>query len=477
MQSIRAYVFSRSFSSLSFRSPEKEYSMVGTASGTPGQGHFRRRTLLGGVLGTGALAGLAGGGTASASASGSGGGDCVEEGWGKVADVFRANFKGNPGEVGAACSVYVGGRPVVNLWGGLADREAKRPWRNNTIVQVASTTKGATAICAHMLVQRGLLDLDAPVARYWPEFGTGGKDRIPVRWLLSHQAGLPIVDGPLTFEQACAWDPVIRALEAQKPLWQPGTEHVYHAVTYGFLVGEVVRRITGKSLGTFFADEVARPLGLSAWIGLPEKHEKRVARLHYAAPFSLEELIAGMIKVTGLDADTVTAWVNALYSPGSVQIRAGELGGALDNTTEYFTTRAWRAAEFPAANMLSDARSLARMYAATVSRVDGVRLLNPATVKRATVVQTDKTLMHGLPPGLNIPADRSFYMSLGFWRACPPMPLLGPGSFGHPGSGGSIGFADPDAGVGFGYVTNLWNFRPDDPRAQNLVEAVRSCLG
>lgn len=401
----------------------------------------------------------------------------VEHGWGRVADAFRANFTANPGEAGAACSVYVGGRPVVNLWDGLADREANRPWRNDTIVQVASTTKGATAICAHLLAQRGELDLDAPVVRYWPEFGANGKDQIPVRWLLSHQAGLPIVDGPLTFEQACGWDPVIRALEAQQPLWQPGTEHVYHSITYGFLVGEVVRRISGKSLGTFFADEVARPLGLSAWIGLPEKQEHRVARLHYAAPFSMEELLAGMIRVTGLDADTVTAWVNAIWAPGSVQARAGELGGALDNTSDYFTTRAWRAAEFPAANMLSDARSLARMYAATVSHVDGVRLLDPATVERMTVVQTDKTPMHGLPPGLNIPADRSFNMSLGFWRACPPMPLTGPGSFGHPGSGGSIGFADPDAGVGFGYVTNLWNFRPDDPRASSLAEAVRLCLG
>ncbi|MER6951883.1 serine hydrolase domain-containing protein [Nonomuraea sp. NPDC000554] len=414
-------------------------------------------------------------------ASVSGGGDDLEhgvaEGWGKLADAFRANFEA-PGEVGAACSVYVGGRPVANLWGGLADREANRPWRKNTIVHVASTTKGATAICAHLLAQRGELDLDAPVAQYWPEFGANGKEQIKVRWLLSHQAGLPLVDGPLTFEQACAWHPVIRALEAQKPLWQPGTEHVYHAVTYGFLVGEVVRRITGRSLGTFFAEEVAAPLGLSAWIGLPEEHEERVARLHYAAPFSVEELLAGMIATTGLDADTVTAWVESMWSPGSIQMRAGELGGALDNTSgEYMLTRAWRAAEFPAANMLADAHSLARMYAATVSDVDGVRLLDPSTVERMTAVQTDKTRMYGLPPGLDIPADRSFYMSLGFWRACSPAPMVGPGSFGHPGSGGSIALGDPDAGVGFGYVTNLWNFRPDDPRASNLAKAVRSCLG
>ncbi|ONI81567.1 serine hydrolase [Actinosynnema sp. ALI-1.44] len=401
----------------------------------------------------------------------------VEDGWGKVADAFRANFDGNPGEVGAACSVYADGRLVADLRGGQADREANQPWTSDTIVQVASTTKGATAICAHLLAQRGELDLDAPVARYWPEFAAAGKADIPVRWLLSHQAGLPIVDGPLTFEEACAWHPVIRALEAQKPLWEPGTEHVYHSMTYGFLVGEVVRRITGKSLGTFFADEVAQPLGLRAWIGLPAEQEQHVARIEYAAPFTLDELIAGITATAGLDPETVKAWINAVWGADSVQARAGELGGALDHTTEYHTTRAWRAAEFPAANMLADAHSVARMYAATVSDVDGVRLLDPATVSRATEIQTDRTRMHGLPPGLDIPADRSFNMSLGFWRACPPMPMLGPGSFGHPGSGGSIGFADPDAGVGFAYVTNHWSFRPDDPRAASLAKAVQSCVG
>lgn len=401
----------------------------------------------------------------------------VEEGWGKVADVFRANFEGNPGEVGAACCVYVGGRPVVDLWGGLADREAKRPWAQNTISAVASTTKGAAAICAHMLVQRGLLDLDAPVVTYWPEFGAAGKEHIPVRWLLSHQAGLPLVDGPLTFEEACAWDPVIRALEAQKPEWKPGTEHVYHSMTFGFLLGELVRRITGTSLGRFFADEVAAPLGLRAWIGLPEEQEPNVASVHYAAPFTLEEMTAGMIETTGLDEATVIAWMNAVWGPDSVQARAGMLGGALDPSSGYMTTRAWRAAEFPAANMFADARSLARMYAATVSEVDGVRLLEPATVEKMTVVQTDKTRMNGLPPGLDIPADRSFYMSLGFWRSCPPMPWVGPGSFGHPGSGGTVAFGDLASGVGFGYITNLWSFRIGEPRASDLAAAVVACLG
>ncbi|HKD20491.1 MAG TPA: serine hydrolase domain-containing protein, partial [Rhizomicrobium sp.] len=199
----------------------------------------------------------------------------VEDGWGLVADILRTNLKEGR-DLGAACCVYVDGRVVVDIWGGLADKESSRPWDRDTIVAVASTTKGATAICAHLLAQRGALDLDAPVVKYWPEFGAAGKEDVKVRWLLSHQAGLPIVDVPLTFEDACAWKPVIRALEAQKPLWKPGTEHLYHAMTYGYLVGEVVRRITGKTLGRFFAEEVAGPLGLSAWIGLPEEMEPRV---------------------------------------------------------------------------------------------------------------------------------------------------------------------------------------------------------
>jgi len=309
------------------------------------------------------------------------------------------------------------------------------------------------------------------------KFGAAGKDQIPVRWLLSHQAGLPIIDGPLTLEEAYAWDPVIRALEAQKPLWQPGTQHVYHAMTFGYLVGEVVRRISGKSLGTFFADEVAGPLGLHAWIGLPEEQEEKVATIEYAAPFTLEEMTEGIIETTGLDVDTVNAWMTSVWGEGSVQALAGTLGGAFDPTSDYFTKRAWRAAEVPAANMVADARSVARMYAATVSDVDGIRLLEPATVERAIEVQTDKTRMYGLPAGLDIPADRSFYLSLGFWRSCPPQPMLGPRSFGHPGSGGSIGFADPDAGVRFGYVMNLWSFRVGEPRASNLAAAVKACLG
>jgi len=399
----------------------------------------------------------------------------VEEGWGKVADVFRANFE-DPGEIGAACCVYVAGRPVVDLWGGLADREANRPWREDTIGLVASTTKGAAAICAHLLVERGELDLDAPVIRYWPEFGQAGKSEIPVRWLLSHQAGLPIIDTPLTFEQMCAWDPVIRALEAQQPLWEPGTEHLYHPHTYGYLVGEVVRRITGRTLGTFFADEVAAPLGLSTWIGLPEEHDERVARMWHAPPPSMEQRIPAFVERTGLSAADVSAWLEAVYGPGSPYARLAEFGRPSDPAFDVVNSRAFRAAELPAANLVTDARSLARMYAATVSEVDGIRLLQPETVQAMTVVQTDTTRMHRLPPGIDLPAERSFYMSLGFWRAGPALRMVGPGSFGHPGGGGSIGFADPDHQVGFGYIPNLGAFEVADRRADNLAAAVAACL-
>ncbi|OKO78816.1 beta-lactamase [Bradyrhizobium sp. AS23.2] len=401
----------------------------------------------------------------------------VENGWEQVADTFRANFKEEK-DLGAACCVYVDGRAVVDLWGGLADREKNHPWGRDTIVAVASTTKGATAMCAHLLVERGELDLDAPVARYWPEFGAAGKGKIPVRWLLSHQAGLPVIDIQLTFEELCAWDPVVHALEVQEPLWKPGTEHLYHAMTYGFLVGEVVRRITGKSLGTFFAEEIARPLELSAWIGLPEAIEPRVARVEQAPyPYdSPEKLMGDFAVILGLDPAVAGRLVQTLWGPDSILTRAGTMNGVI--VGENVTSRAWRAAEFPGANMFANARAIARMYAAMVSDVDGIRLFQPGTVAAMSAPHTESTRMHSVPPELAPAAKNLFNMSLGFWRATPPaMPLLGPASFGHPGSGGSLGAADPEARVAFGYVTNLWSATLIDTRHIELTAAVRRCLG
>ena len=202
-------------------------------------------------------------------------GGFVEPGFEGVRDAFANNFVEH-GEQGASYAFYVEGTKVVDLWGGVR-ADTGEPYDDDTLQIVFSSTKGATAVCAHLLAERGLLDVDAPVVEYWPEFGQAGKQDIPVRWLLTHQAGLPTVDAKLTRAEALAWEPVIRALEVQLPLWEPGVAHGYHALTYGYLVGEVVRRIDGRSLGTFFQEEIAEPYGLEFWIGLPEEYEPRVA--------------------------------------------------------------------------------------------------------------------------------------------------------------------------------------------------------
>ncbi len=200
----------------------------------------------------------------------------VEPGFEAVRDAFASNFAAGH-ELGAAFCVHVEGRKVVDLCGGSFDSGGSKPYGPDALQLVFSTTKGATAVCANLLAQRGLLDMDAPVTTYWPEFGQAGKESIPVRQLLSHQAGVPAIDRRLTPEELQSWTPVAEALAEQAPFWTPGTAHGYHALSYGYLVGEVVRRITGRSLGTFFADEVAGPLGLEFFIGLPEEYEDRVS--------------------------------------------------------------------------------------------------------------------------------------------------------------------------------------------------------
>jgi CubicO group peptidase (beta-lactamase class C family) len=390
-------------------------------------------------------------------------GGWVAEGWGRVADAFRRNFVAN-GELGAAFCVYVGIEPVVDLWGGVADARTGRRWQEDTIAVVMSTTKGATTICAHMLVERGLLDLDAPVVEYWPEFGQQGKDEVLVRWLLTHQVGLPVLEVGLSMEEACAWAPVIQALEGQTPLWEPGTHHAYHALTFGFLVGEVIRRASGRTVGTFFADEVANPLGLQAWIGLPARYEERVAHLE-PQPAPSDPKIAAMMAT--------------LAGPETLLGRSITLGGALPLSLVTddggFNSRIAHAAEFPAANMITDARSVARMYAATLAAVDGIRLLGRATLTTAIAPQTSDSIPFGLPPGAEAQAMQ---FSLGFVRSSDSSPLLGPGTFGHAGAGGSLGYANIDSGVAFGYVPNQMRGGPaGDPRSASLLHAVIQCLG
>lgn len=367
----------------------------------------------------------------------------IEPGFGRVRDAFAENFAQHA-EVGAAVAIFAHGRPVVDLWGGLADADAGTPWREDTLQWVYSTTKGATAICAHILAERGELDIDAPVARYWPEFAAEGKENIPVRWLLSHRAGLAAIDRPITLEDVVAWTPVIAAIEAQAPNWEPGTAHGYHAMTFGYLVGEVVRRVSGESLGTFFRNNVAKPLGLDFWIGLPESEEPRASRTIPAPrPANLEEL-----RRQWLESMPLTARV---FSNPELPDDAANL-------------RTVHAAEIPAISGMTTARSLARMYAATIGDVDGVRLLRPETVDALR-----KTESRGPDRILSVET----HFGLGFMLPSTFSPMGPDGCFGHPGAGGSVGFADPGAGLVFGYVMNRMDANlAGDPRPRALVAAM-----
>ncbi|MFY1702785.1 serine hydrolase domain-containing protein [Micromonospora sp. WMMA1923] len=372
----------------------------------------------------------------------------ADERFGPVADVFRDNFASR-GEVGAAVCVYLRGRKVVDLYGGLADPRSRRPWTAHTPAVVFSCTKGILAVCAYLLVQRGQLDLDAPVTRYWPEFGQRGKDGVPVRWLLTHQVGLPALDRDLSLDEVLDFPTVVRAIEEQAPLWPPGTAHSYHPMTYGWLVGEVVHRVTGQLPGEFFRDAVAGPLGLRTWLGS-----------------------------AGARADPV-AWTlpppaEPAADPDPVARRALTMGGAFafpadDAGLVSFNDPTIQAAGIPGAGALSTADGLARLYAGCVSEVAGPRLLDPASVTDATMVRVRGQQRYG-------PPDTGQRWGTGFLLDSPPArPLLGDRSFGHDGAGGHLAFGDDTYQVGFGYVLNQMGGAADD-RANRLTAALRSCL-
>jgi CubicO group peptidase (beta-lactamase class C family) len=362
---------------------------------------------------------------------------------------FAQNFEEGL-EVGAAFAAYHRGELVVDLWGGIADRTTERPWERDTIALVFSTTKGAAAVAANHLAETGALDVDAPVAEHWPEFAAEGKGTIPVSSLLSHQAGLAWVDEPVTLEQALEWEPMVDALARQAPSWEPGTAHGYHAVTYGYLVGEVVRRVAGRSIGTYFDREIARPLDLDFWIGLPAVQEPRVAPL------------TGRMVSEGSGATSGGA-LAGVAGPDSMLARALTAGGAFAGRG-IFNTPEVRAAEIPAAGGVGDARSLARMYAACVGEVDGVRLLGPEQM-------TDARRQRTFGPDVVL-LDLDLQWGLGFIVPSTLVQLGGPRSFGHFGMGGSLGWVDPDAELAFGYVMNRMALgMVGDKRSYRLVKS------
>ncbi len=374
-------------------------------------------------------------------------GTCDER-YGAVADAFAATFRAGE-EIGAAVCVTVDGRPVVDLWAGHADPARSRPWGRDTIVHVYSATKGMTALCAHRLVERGALDLDAPVARYWPEFAAAGKDAVPVRWLLSHRSGLPALRTLLAPETLYDWDGTCAALAAEPPVLAPGT-FAYHPMTFGWLVGELVRRVDGRSLGTFFREEIAQPLDVDFHIGLRPDEEARAADITALEPppelaASFADAPAGEMPLLAL------AFVNPM-------------GNGDHNSTAH------RRAEIPAMNGHGSARGLARVYGALAcgGTVDGVRVLAAASVERARTED-----VAAVDPLMGV----SMRLGLGYWLSQPAAPGLAfgpnPRAFGHPGAGGALGFADPEARIGFGYVTNRMGSEVViDQRPQALIDAL-----
>ncbi len=382
----------------------------------------------------------------------------VAPGFEGVRDAFVRNFDEGH-EVGAAFSAYHRGEKVVDLWGGVADQTTGQPWERDTLVMVFSTTKGFTAIAANKLAQEGLLDVDAPVVDYWPEFGANGKDTIPVSYLLSHQAGLAWVDGEMTAAEALSWDPVIAALETQVPAWTPGEEHGYHATTYGWLVGELIRRVTGRSVGTYLRDEIAGPLGLDLYIGLPAELEPKVARLINMVP---GHVTLDLLRNPG--DDPFAQVLAAFLGPDTDLGRSLFAPGLAFAEVDIWDTRAVREAEVPSFNGVTDARSVARLYGACVAEVDGIRVLTDEQVKRATVQQTTG------PNRVLLNMDIQF--GLGFMLHSSLLALGGRNSFGHFGAGGSVGWADPDSGLSFGYVMNRMDLGvTGDARSFRLINA------
>jgi CubicO group peptidase (beta-lactamase class C family) len=389
-----------------------------------------------------------------------------KRGFERVAEAFERNFAAH-GEVGASVCVKVGGDTVIDLWGGVADAKSERPWDRDTVGIVFSCTKGATALCAHILASRGKLDLDAPVVALWPEYGRHGKEHTTTRMMLDHSAGVPALREKVTDQGIYDWNYMTGRLADEEPFWPPGTRNGYHGLTFGWTVGEMVRRVAGKSLGTFFREEVTRPLGLDFWIGLPEEIEPRVAPI---VPFVYDPAGAKTPFMTDLAGNPKSIASLFFFNAG-----AWRAGGA--------NSRAGHAAEIPAGNGITNARGLAGMYSplaeANGRLVDGKTLARMGEVSMAT--HDDATLR--IPTRFALGFMKSMdnrKRSLGarlFGEACDSV-ILSSAAFGHVGAGGSLGFADPGSGLAFGYTMNKMG--PGlllNERGQALVDAAYLSLG
>jgi CubicO group peptidase (beta-lactamase class C family) len=373
--------------------------------------------------------------------------DFVAPGFERVRDLFRAQFGRDEDvpAVGASLAAYRHGELILSLSGGHRDLARRVSWTPDTLVNIWSATKGVTGIAMGLLVERGQVQYDAPVAAYWPEFAQNGKAEITVSQLMSHQAGLPGFAEPTALEDFYDWDLVTRRLAPQAPMWPPGTVNSYHAMTVGFMAGEIIRRVSGRPIGAFIAQELAEPLSIDLYVGLPEALEDRVAPL--IAPPS-----GGEVALDGAPKEAVAAMTNPAMLP------------TLPNG------RAWRAAQIPAGNGHATALALAKLYGALANggEIDGVRLLSADTIAAMSATQTTRVdLLQGFAP----------LWSNGFTGN--PNGMYGPSksAFGHPGWGGSFGSADPVTGVSVGYVINqMAEGIAGNPHATALCQAIHEGL-
>jgi CubicO group peptidase (beta-lactamase class C family) len=362
----------------------------------------------------------------------------------------------------AQLCIYHHGERVVDLWCRgevMNDRETT----GDSLHLLMSATKGVTATAVHLLSERGVLDLDAPIAKYWPEFASGGKESLPLSYVLSHRSGLSAFrpeDG-IDIDDLVDWERCVSALATMQPYWVPGTAYFYHAMTYGYLIGETIRRVTGQTIGALLAEEIAGPLELDLWIGLPEREEPRfVPSLHPSTVLTLEAVRKDM-GAHGID--TTAPFVAATLDSFDLACRWIE---ASDTPVNH-------AAELPAANGVGSARSLAKLFAATVGEVDGLRLLQPETIRRATEPQTAG--LTAPPPLDKFPTLNNDTFGLGYLLAGSTIPMTSESAFYHSGSGGQLAWADPRHELGVGYLcSNLsWDGRGPDPRWLGWSEALR----
>jgi CubicO group peptidase (beta-lactamase class C family) len=364
-----------------------------------------------------------------------------------VRDAFGENFS-RRGELGGAVAVIVEGRPVVELWGGWADTDRSRAWQRDTVVNVFSVGKAMAALCVLMLVSRGSLDLDEPVSRYWPEFAAAGKEGVSVREVLSHRAGLAAISRELPEGSLYDWAQVIQALAEQEPWWRPDSAHGYHVHTFGFLAGEIVRRVSGERIGSFLRREVAERLGVEMSFGLEAGARARRGEyvFDWSAPVRAERAQRAF-------RDTQLRERAYLNPPGATGI------GTVN-------TSAWQDAELPSANLHAGALAIARVYDALISAK--APLVSDEVMQQATMEAS---------AGEDLVLGRTSRFGLGFQLTQRERPL-GPNarSFGHFGTGGALGFADPDASVAFAYVMNRGGPQWQDPRNRSLVDAVYAAL-